>query len=63
MNKQKSDRHAIRTVISLTVVLLCFLMSGCKDVATIWSTESTSPDGQWVAAAHTDQYAVRGRQA
>lgn len=61
MNKQeKSGRLAIRTAICLTGVLLCALISGCKDVATIWSTESTSPDGQWVAAAHTDQYGGPG---
>ena len=61
MTKQdKSGRPAIRTAIWSTAVLLCSLVSGCKDAATIWSTESNSPDGRWVAAAHTDQYGGPG---
>jgi hypothetical protein len=61
MSKQeKSGRPAIRTAIWSTAVLLCSLVSGCKDAATIWSTESNSPDGRWVAAAHTDQYGGPG---
>jgi hypothetical protein len=41
-------------------VCLCALSAGCPDRATIWSTESRSPDGAWVAAAHTDQYGGPG---
>lgn len=44
----------------LCFLFLCALVSGCKDVATIWSTESSSPDGRWVASAHTDQYSGPG---
>jgi hypothetical protein len=58
--QEKGNRPAIRTAICLASVLLCALISGCKDVATIWSTESASPDGGWVAAAHTDQYGGPG---
>jgi len=61
MNKQKKGgRHTNCGAIWLASVLLCSLISGCKDVATIWSTESNSPDGRWVAAAHTDQYGGPG---
>lgn len=61
MNKHgRSSRLAIRTAMWLTTVLLCAFVSGCKDVKTIWSTESGSPDGQWVATAHTDQYGGPG---
>jgi len=59
-NHEKGNRPAIRTAICLASILLFALISGCKDVATIWSTESTSPDGRWVAAAHTDQYGGPG---
>jgi hypothetical protein len=44
----------------VTMVLLCSFIAGCKDVGTIWSTESRSPDGQWVALARTDQYGGPG---
>lgn len=60
IKKEKSGRPAIRMVICLASVLLCVLVAGCRDVKTIWSTESSSPDGRWVAAAHTDQYGGPG---
>lgn len=60
MSKQKTGRPAIRISLWSTVVLLFSLVAGCKDMATIWSTESNSPDGRWVAAAHTDQYGGPG---
>jgi hypothetical protein len=44
----------------LCFMVLSALISGCKDVATIWSTDSSSPDGRWVASAHTDQYGGPG---
>ena len=44
--------------VCLLITLMCLF--GCRDAATIWSTESRSPDGQWVAAAHTDQYGGPG---
>ncbi len=59
-DQEKSGRLAIRMAIWSTTVLLSFFVSGCKDAATIWSTESNSPDGRWVAAAHTDQYGGPG---
>src|SRR5215469_5058988 len=47
-------------LLSLMIVSLCILASGCKDATTIWSTESGSPDGRWIASAHTDQYGGPG---
>jgi hypothetical protein len=44
----------------LLAISVCGLLSGCKDVATIWSAESRSPDGQWIAIARTDQYGGPG---
>ena len=58
--REKSGRPVIRMAVWSTAALLCTLVSGCKDAATIWSTESNSPDGRWVAAAHTDQYGGPG---
>lgn len=30
-------------------------MTGCRNVPTIWRTELKSPDGAWLAVAHTEQ--------
>jgi hypothetical protein len=38
----------------------CVLGLACRDAKTVWSTESRSPDGRWIAAAHTDQYGGPG---
>ncbi len=37
------------------LLLLPLLATGCRDVPTIWRTELPSPDGAWVAVAHTEQ--------
>ena len=39
------------------LVLLCLLATGCRrrDVPTIWRSEVRSPDGAWIAMAHTEQ--------
>jgi len=38
------------------LILLCLLASGCsRDVPTIWRYEIKSPDGAWMAIAHTEQ--------
>ena len=47
----------------LTLILffgICVLASGCQDSATIWSAEVRSPDGNWLAKAHTEQYGGPG---
>lgn len=53
-----------RRIRLLAIVALCVVAGGCgQDMATIWSTESRSPDGGWVAKAHTDQYGGPGTAA
>jgi hypothetical protein len=38
------------------LMLLCLSVNGChRDVPTIWHSELKSPDGAWVAIAHTEQ--------
>jgi hypothetical protein len=59
-HQEQSSHPTLRTEIWSTAILLCCLVSGCKDAATIWSTESNSPDGRWVATAQTDQYGGPG---
>ena len=51
------DRHSVRW---LAALLVCLFFASCRDVGTIWSTESHSPDGQWIANAKTDQYGGPG---
>jgi hypothetical protein len=36
------------------------LVTGCRDVATIRTAESNSPDGKWIASVQTDQYGGAG---
>jgi hypothetical protein len=46
----------IRVASIFSVILgVCVLISGCKDVPTIWRQEVQSPDGSWLAIAHTEQ--------
>jgi len=55
-------QSAIRAAF-LIITGVCVLGSGCRDVATIWSAEATSPDGSWLATARTDQYGGPGTAA
>jgi hypothetical protein len=43
---------AFRLAISFVIVGACALASGCGP-ATIWSAQSRSPDGLWLASART----------
>jgi hypothetical protein len=54
------DRLAIRRILLVLALSAYAFVSGCRDVASIWSTESRSPDGQWIAVARTDQYGGPG---
>ena len=38
----------------MIAAILCILLSGCSP-PTIWRTELKSPDGAWLAIAHTEQ--------
>jgi hypothetical protein len=53
----------IQNAISLMILFTCVFLSGCQDKATIWSAASRSPDGNWLATAHTDQYGGPGTAA
>jgi hypothetical protein len=56
-----ADRSSvISKAVSLLVIGICFLASGCKDSAIIWSAESRSPDGYLVASANTEQFGGPG---
>ena len=50
----------IRKAIPLLACAACFIATACRDAATTWSTEAISPDGLWIATAHTDQWGGPG---
>ena len=54
------NSHLIVKGMLLLVIGLCVWGSGCQDVATTWSTEVPSPDGQWVATARSQQWGGPG---
>jgi|SRR5882762_1857631 len=60
MKARTSRIFAIHKAIPLILVGICFLVSGCRDSAIIWSAESRSPDGHWVASASTEQFGGPG---
>ena len=41
-------------------ILLCTAATSCRDAEMIWSAESASPDGRWIAVAHTERYGGPG---
>ncbi len=46
---------------TLIIIAICCSLYGCRgNPRTIWSKESRSSDGLWVAAAQTDQYSGPG---
>jgi hypothetical protein len=50
---QMSSRQ-MHVWISATAALFC-LFSSCDAVRTIWSDYSKSPDGRWIASAHSEE--------
>jgi hypothetical protein len=50
----------IRVAVTAAVISACVLAFGCPEVATIWSAQSRSPDGLWLASAHTKQHGGPG---
>jgi hypothetical protein len=44
----------------VVTVLTCTLLGGCGEDPTIWSATSRSPDGNWLAVAHTVQHTGPG---
>lgn len=60
IQRVRGSHSALCQGMLVLVVSLCALLSGCSNVATIWSTESRSPDGRWVARAVTEQHSGPG---
>jgi hypothetical protein len=53
-------RLPFRRIMTVATMLACTLLGGCGDASTIWSATSQSPDGNWLALAHTVQYTGPG---
>jgi len=60
IQRVKGSRSALRKRMFVLTVSVCALLSGCSNVATIWSTEVRSPDGRWIARALTEQHSGPG---
>ncbi len=56
------SRHVRNSLLSIAVITaaLGLLLYGCHNPITTWSEESPSPDGLWLATAHTDQFSGPG---
>lgn len=51
----------VRRIVIVVTVLTCMLLGGgCGEDPTIWSATSQSPDGNWLAVAHTVQHTGPG---
>ena len=48
-------RSPIFAVISLLIIGACGFASGCRNYDVVWSAESRSPDGYWLATAREEQ--------
>jgi hypothetical protein len=59
-SEQGHHRFTMRQAMALIIMALCILGSGCQDVATTWSAEVASPDGQWLATARSQQWGGPG---
>ena len=50
------NRSAAQTAMSRLILLVCVLMSGCREApTTTWSAHARSPDGTWLAIARSEQ--------
>jgi len=59
----KSPQHTRSVAHRMFLLLLfeiCLSSLGCQDVATTWSAETRSPDGQWLASARSQQWGGPG---
>jgi hypothetical protein len=54
------DRITMPRAMLLLIVGFCVLGFGCQDVATTWSTEVPSPNGDWLATARSQQWGGPG---
>lgn len=56
--------RSVSYVLIINIIMQCTLLSGCGgNDATIWSAESKSPNGDWVARAQTLQSSGFGTSA
>lgn len=60
MKSLQHTRSVTRRVFLLILLEVCLLSVGCQDVATTWSAEARSPDGQWLASARSQQWGGPG---
>lgn len=54
-NMTSKRKSGFRQWLGLVPLALSMFLIGCRDVPTIWRSELKSPDGAWVAVAHTEQ--------
>jgi hypothetical protein len=47
-------------IATVALTLALSWIAGCSDSKQIWSAESRSPDGLWIASAYTNQYGGLG---
>ena len=60
MNTSRRLRNPLLSIALITAAF-CLLLDGClHNSRTIWSEESPSPDGLWLATAHTDEFSGPG---
>jgi hypothetical protein len=55
MNSGIGRRSAMGTAIRLAIIGVCALISGCRNSDVMWSAESRSPDGYWLATAREER--------
>jgi uncharacterized protein YceK len=60
LQRVRDSRSVLCKRMLILTVSVCALLSGCSNVATIWSTEVRSPDGRWIARAVTEQHSGPG---
>jgi hypothetical protein len=53
-------RLPVLRLVPVVAVLTYALLVACGDASTIWSATLQSPDGKWLAVAHTVQYTGPG---
>lgn len=54
------QRSRLLRITLLITLGLCIVQVGCQNVATTWSAEARSPDGQWLVIARSQQWGGPG---
>ena len=60
LQRVRDSRSVLCKGMLILAVSVYALLSGCSNVATIWSMEVRSPDGRWIARALTEQHSGPG---